>query len=124
MKTLQMMNNVEKGKMLADLFPDELKGILEAIHQITAMMTENKDEIVANWDNGFITVGMWYRLAQAVNISIKKCGNKLLSSSRFAHELFDGYCAIFTIHCIMTYAKREREGSKFWHMVNALFNFS
>lgn len=123
MKTRHEMNNVERGKLLADLFPDELQGVLDAIPLIYEMLSENKDDIASKWDNGLITFDFWFRLADDVNAIVAKQGKQLLKSRRFADQLFDGYYALFTIDCIVKHAGKERRDSNFYHMVCALFNY-
>lgn len=115
------MNNVERGKLLADLFPNEVQGILNAIQAIYKMLKDNESEVRADWDNGFISADAWYRLADEVTEIVQKEGDKLLRSKRFSEQLFSGYYAIFTIDCIVKYADRERNGSNFHFMTKALF---
>lgn len=123
MKTRHKMNNVERGKLLADLFPDELQGVLDAIPLIYEVLSKNKADIISKWNNPLITFDSWYRLATGVNTVVAEQGAKLLKSRRFADELFDGYYAFFTIDCIVKYAGTERRDSNFYHMVNALFKY-
>lgn len=47
MKTRHKMNNVERGKLLADLFPDELQGVLDAIPLIYEVLSKNKADIIS-----------------------------------------------------------------------------
>lgn len=123
MKAVNEMNNVERGKLLADLFPSELQGILDAIPLIYKMLSDNKEEIAGNWDNGLITFDFWLSLANRIDGIIAKEGKQLLKSRRFSDQLFDGYNALFTIDCIVKYSEKERKGSNFYHLVNALFNY-
>ncbi len=123
MKALKDMNNVERGYLLANLFPDELTGIMDAIEGIHYNLVENKDTITKEWDNGTITVDFWYSLAHEVYSNVTRQRKQLLKSRRFADQLFDGYNALFTIECISKYAEEHRDGSKFHFMVNALFNY-
>ncbi|WP_410220741.1 hypothetical protein [Pedobacter sp.] len=122
MKTLIHMNNVEKGKLLADLFPNELLGVINYIRSTYENLKENEEEIRENWETNLITVDLWFTLADDVNSAVKTNGKKLLKSRCFSDQLFDGYCAIFTIDCIAKYAEKERKNSSFYHLVNALFN--
>lgn len=123
MKPLNKLNNLEKGKLLAALFPDEIKGMLNTISAIYKMLTENREQVEKDWDNGFMTAGQWYRLAEMCNEALTINRDKPYSTGRFAQEFFDGYIAIFTIDCVMKYADKERKETKFWHMARALFMF-
>lgn len=123
MKTRHKLNNMEKVKLLADLFPDELQGILNAIPLIYEMLSQNKVDIASKWNNPLISFDSWYRLATSVNTVVAERGSKLLKSKRFSEELSDGYLAFFTIDCIVKYAENERKDSNFYHMVIALFSY-
>lgn len=123
MKSLKQLNNVEKGKLLADLFPDEIPAIIEFIKAMYINLTDNETIIKKDWDNGLINVELWYRIAKDVDISINSNGKRLIKSRCFSDQLFDRYNALYTIDCIVKYADTERRESKFYHMVNVLFNF-
>lgn len=123
MKELNRMNNVEKGYLLAQLFPEEIKGILDAIEKIHYTLIEDREQIERDWDNGMLNINFWYSLAHEVYSKVTRQGKQLLKCRRFADQLFDGYNAIFTIDCIVKFAERERMGSKFYHMVQVLFIF-
>lgn len=120
---MHQLNNMEKGKLLADLFPEELPGILDAIPLIHGVLSQNKADIASKWNNPFMTCDSWCRLADGVNTVVAEQGTKLLKSRQFSNELFDGYYAFFTIDCIVKYAEKERKGSNFHHLVNALFKY-
>ena len=117
------MNNVEKGYLIAKLFPSEIKVILEAIEKIHYKMVEDKERIIIEWQssNGFINIDLWYSWAHDVYSRIVRQRKQLEKPRRFADQLFDGYNAIFTIDCIVKYAKSERGEGQFYHMVMALF---
>lgn len=118
------MNNVEKGKLLADLFPDELENIIKKLEENYCFLQEKKEEIFKKWKNDLITAHTWYQLAEFVNNAISKEQKRLLKSRRFADQLFDGYLALYTIDCIVKYAQSEKMDTKFYHLVSALFNLS
>lgn len=123
MKTLQQMNNVEKGKLLADLLPHELEGIIKEIQEYYQFLNENKAEAYKDWNFPFITAEMWHKLAEEVNDITMTEGKQLLKPRRFSDQLFDGYLAFFTVDCIMKYVERDKMNSKLYHLANALFNF-
>ena len=121
MKPLQNLNNVEKGKLLAALFPEQVQGILESVQQAWQYLTDNEDAIRSEWDNGFITFEFWYRVAGNVADAIVRNGKSLTkSSSLFADHLFDGHNALFTIDCVVKQAKHS-ENLKYRQAVALLF---
>jgi hypothetical protein len=121
MKPLQNLNNVEKGKLLAALFPEQMQGILESLQQACQYLTDNEEEIRSTWDNGFIPFEFWYRVAGNVADAIVRNGKGIAkSSSLFADHLFDGHNALFTIDCIIRQAKHN-DNDKYRQAVALLF---
>lgn len=123
MKSLEKLNNVEKGKLLADLFPSEIPHIIDFISTMYCNLTDNETVVKKDWNNGMIHVEMWYRIAKDVQHAINSNSRVIQKSRCFADQLFDHYNALYTIDCIVKYADMERKGSNFYHLVNALFNF-
>jgi hypothetical protein len=121
MKPLQNLNNVEKGKLLAGLFPYELQGILDSLQRACQYLTDNEEGIHEGWDNGFFPFAFWQRIAANVEEVLRKYDNRLTkSSSLFADQLFDSYNALFTIDCIIKQAKHS-ENPKYRQAVALLF---
>lgn len=122
MKTLDKMTNVEKGKLLADWFPELLPDLVATIKGAHDYLVSNEDEVRATWDNGFFNVNFWLRVAKDTGNAIERGGRKLGKSRRlFAEELFDGYNALFTIDCIDKY-KFITHNVKFLQAVRLLFD--
>lgn len=126
MKPLQNMNNVEKGKLLATLFPEQLKGILDSLTGGYNFLTENEEALRSTWGNELLTFDFWYRQAAEVADTVKRHNRALTnSSSLFADQLFDGYHALFTIDCIVKQAASLPplpENKRYELAVQLLFN--
>ncbi len=122
MKSLEQLTNVDKAKLLHELFPHEMPALLQYINQACSIIETDKDTIQANWDNGLLTAGFWFTLSNNANRTIEKYGNKLEKSSRlFADQLFDGYAALFAVECIVKYAIQKSDNKKFIKAVEMLF---
>jgi hypothetical protein len=95
------MNNTEKGKLLAALFPEQVAGILDSLTQTYQFLTENEETLRSAWDNEMLSFDFWVALAAEVADTVSR-HKKTLSrnSSVFAVQLFSGYHALFTIDCI------------------------
>jgi len=105
MKSLQSMNNVDKGKMLAALFPEKVQGILDSLAAAHAFLNENEETLRSSWDNILPDFDFWMQLAEQAHEILRQYGQRLAkSTSLFADQLFDGYIAIFTIDCIIKHA--------------------
>ncbi|WP_150114756.1 hypothetical protein [Chryseobacterium sp. IHB B 17019] len=108
MKTLEKMGNVEKGRLLAHLLPEELSNIVQYIEQQTTTFLHNETEIRSNWKGTLVTAEFWFTLVRNIDKSIKNCGSRLHKNHRwFADQLFDGYDALFTIYCLVEYSAKE-----------------
>lgn len=106
MKPLKNMNNVEKGKLLATLFPEQVRDILDNLKATYVFLTENEETLRNSWDNALLPFDFWYRQAAEVAATVDKHGEALKkSSSLFADRLFNGYNAIYTIDCIAKQAQ-------------------
>ena len=115
------MNNVEKGKLLAILFPEQLAGILESIAHAYRYLCDNEESLRQEWHNTLVTFDFWQGNAEGVQAAVNQYGARLTkSSSLFADQLFDGYYALFTIDCILKQAK-DSENSKYRQAVALLF---
>lgn len=122
MKPLEQLINVEKGKLLHELFPDEMPALLQHIKETCSLIDTDKDTIKARWENGLLTADFWFALSGNVNRIIGQYGAKLEKSSRlFADQLFDGYTAIYTVECIVRYASSKTANKKFMNAVAMLF---
>lgn len=109
MKTIDQLLNVDKSKIIFDLFRDEIPDFLEYTKAIAEKVASDKDELIANWNNPFLSYNQWLQLAEQVATAIKKYGKKLTKSGNlFADQLFDGYLAIFTNHCLEQYAHKAQ----------------
>lgn len=95
------MNNVDKGKLLATLFPEQVQGILDSLTEAHAFLNNNEETLRNSWENSLITFDFWMQLAEQAHNIISNYGQKLSkSTSLFSDQLFDGYTAIFTTDCI------------------------
>ncbi len=122
MKTLEKMNNVEKGKFLADLLPEELPEITHFMEQETQRFLNDKQKIRSNWTGTLVTSDFWYSLVRNVESKLKKYGSRLHKNHRwFADQLFDGYDALFTIYCLVEYANRQECDHKLKQAIHLLF---
>ncbi|WP_316835041.1 hypothetical protein [Pedobacter nutrimenti] len=123
MKPLHELSNTEKGKLLADLFPDELEGMVEMISGFSHYTINHKQEITTNWSNGFITPDFWCGLAAEVVQLINRHRYSMIRSSKvFSDQLFYGNTAVFTIDCIRKCAQSEGAPEKFKIAVDLLFD--
>ena len=124
MKPLEKLINVEKAKLLHELFPQEIPALLSYVSQVCATIREDTQLIREQWDNGLLTVEAWLSFTEEVDKKIKRYGNYLYKQSRvFADQLFDGYLSLYMVHCLNLYiTTRQHENYKFVQAIDLLFN--
>lgn len=106
--------NVDKAKVMFDLFRNEIPEFLEYTQAIADKVTSDKEQLSANWTNPFLSYYQWLQLAEQVNDIIKKYGKNIAKSGNlFADQLFDGYLAIFSNHCLEQYGINKAQSPKF-----------
>ncbi|RKR80669.1 hypothetical protein BDD43_0801 [Mucilaginibacter gracilis] len=123
MKPLENLNNVERAKLLHGLFPAEIPALLKYITGMSQTIAEEQEQIKATWQHPLIAVNLWLSLAAEAERKISQYGDKLKkSSSLFADQLFDGYAAVYLVHCLIQYTtERKLNNQKFSKAVNLLF---
>lgn len=123
MKPLNNLNNVERAKLLHELFPDEIPAILKYVKSLSMTIEEEKERLNSKWDNQLFSFPFWLSLAKDAEKKIDQYGEKLHKSSRlFADQLFDGYAALYLAHCLIQLtSQQEHQKKKFVKAVELLF---
>lgn len=123
MKRLQQLDNIAKGRLLYDLFPEAIPDAVRFIKTIADTICNDPGELKRNWKDNFFTVDFWTGLAKDAKEAIENNGTAIHQSSRrFSDQLFDGYAALFTVHCLHEYIKQEQcKNQSFRHAMPMLF---
>jgi hypothetical protein len=124
MQPLQMLNNVEKARLLHSLLSNEIPQFLGYLNEMTETVLNDRERITAEWKDQLFSVDFWFGLAGEVQRVMAKYPKELYKSSAvFADQLFDGYTAIFTAHALTQYVANGRNTDpKFKPAVELLFN--
>ena len=120
------MNNVDKGKLLATLFPEQVQGILDSRTAVHAFLNENEETLRSSWENTLLPFDFWLQLAEQAREIVNHYGQKLAKSTSLFADQFDGYVAIYTIDCIVKHASALPplpENERFGLAVKLLFNY-
>lgn len=116
------MNNVEKGYLLARLFPDTLQELTGVLQKRIDFFGQHREMIYGKWEDTLITAHFWYGLVESTQRIIRNQGVSLHRSARvFSDHLFDGYNAIFTISCLIDYTEQENCPYKLRQAIHLLF---
>jgi hypothetical protein len=121
MKTIDQLTNVDKAKIIFDLFKNEIPAFFEYTQAIADKVTNEQEVLKANWSNPFLSYHQWLTLSEQVNSIIKRHRKNLVKTGNlFSEQLFGGYLALFTNHCLEQYGTYKAQSSKFKHAI-ALF---
>lgn len=105
MKALAELDNVAKGYLLAKLFPGQLETLVGFIKQETERFRKHQQYVESIWGNPLFSKNFWFGLVDQSERIVERQGRNLFKSARiFSDHLFDGYNAVFTIHCLIEYA--------------------
>jgi hypothetical protein len=124
MKPLENLINVEKAKLLHELFPQEIRALLEYTYNMCLTIQEDEQLTRNQRENGLLTVEAWLSIVEEVKNKIDRYGKRLHTQSRlFADQLFDGYVALYMVHCMTLYTTiRKHPNHKFALGIDLLFN--
>jgi hypothetical protein len=124
MKALNQLTNTDKGKLLHELFPDEIPDLLDNIQSVCTHFKANREAYAKTWDFGLMSFDMWLQLAEQADNLIKKHRTNMVRSSKiFSDHLFHSfdYTVLFVNDRIIKYAEGKSENSKFKLAVALLF---
>lgn len=110
MKALKEMTNVDKGHLLAGLFPELLKEFVDFIKRETEYFRSEEACFRNNWNNNtYVNDILWYNLVGDIEKLIRSFNVALYRNPVvFGHQLFYGFYAVFTINCLIEYAQTEQ----------------
>jgi len=124
MKPLEQLINVEKARLLHQLFPQEIPALLAYTGNLCKTIQEEEQLLRSQWDNGLFTVDAWLSFVNEVGNKINRYGERLHTQSRlFADQLFDGYLALYMVHSLTQYTTiRQHDNHKFVQAIDLLFH--
>jgi hypothetical protein len=114
MKTIEQLTNIDKAKIIFDLFKEEIPEFLNYLQGMAEKIAHDEDELIANWSNPFLSYHQWLNLSKQVSATVKRYGKNLeKSDNTFAEQLFGGYAAIFSNHCLEKYGNHKSKSPRF-----------
>ena len=124
MKPLDKLSNIEKASLLHQLFPHEIPAFIEFVEGICEANIEQTEHNRRNWDDAIYTFDLWQSLSNNVLASITEHRTRIAKRHKlFASELFEGFDAMFMVHCMALYTQvRKHPTPSFVQAVNLLFN--
>lgn len=116
------MHNLDRGYLIASLFPEELKPLTEFIKKEAELFTKNREHVVAHWTEKNIDANLWFGFIANFERRYVKNGTRLYRNKKtFRDQLFDGYDALFTIHALIGYTEQKECNREFKYAIYMLF---
>ncbi|MBB3054284.1 hypothetical protein [Mucilaginibacter gotjawali] len=124
MKILKSLNNIQKAKLLHDLFSDEIPDFLKFLKGECENIKSNAMQIKADWKSNLFTAERWINLPAQTFQTIEKHQNDLQNSGYlFSEQLFSGFGAAFLSHHLWQYTEtKEYTVPKFKIAVDLFIN--
>lgn len=124
MKPLEHLINVEKARLLHELFPQEIPALLEYVYNLCLTIQEDEQLTPNQWEKGLLTAEVRLSTVQEARDKIERYAERLHKQSRlFADQLFDGHVALYMVYCMTLYTTiRKHTNSKFVLAIDLLFN--
>lgn len=105
MKALDELTNAMKGRLLFELLPHEMPGLLDHLAAVCADFRTNQEAYKKNWRNGFMPFDYWFSLSEECAALLKKHGHTMRKNSKvFSDQLFYGYTALFVNDRMVKYS--------------------
>lgn len=122
MKTIEQLTNVDKAKIMFELFRSEIPDFIKYVEDIAVTIANGKDELIANWNNPLLSYNHWLSLSQQMSATIKRYGKSLSKSAKvFSEQLFGGYSALFTNHCLEQYGLHVSKSQRFAQAISLFY---
>ncbi|WP_413670128.1 hypothetical protein ACEN9X_09415 [Mucilaginibacter sp. Mucisp86] len=122
MKPINQLTNVEMGRYIHQLFPEEMPQFIDYAKSVSEFVQQDAKN--KKWENDFLPPQLWMDIAKHTEQVILKYGVQLHKNSRlFSDQLFDGFNAIFIMHCLRLYTTTQQLANrKFSLAVDLFFN--
>lgn len=122
MKTLTELSNIEKARLLGQLFRRELPMIVESIEATCKQFLKEEAYVRAHWDNGFLQVDLWYTVVRELEVQIGKYRFDMGKSPNvFADQLFYGYRAMVSVQSLLKMDDINNGASSLKQAINLFF---
>lgn len=123
MKSLAELDNTAKAKLLHELFPEEVKPLIENLKQVCADFEQRQQEYREGWSFGFFSFDQWLSLSRQSMQRIERFEVSMIDSSRvFSQQLCFNLQVLFVNDRIIKYADQVSTNEKFKLMVQVLYH--
>jgi hypothetical protein len=123
MKPLNKLSNVERAKLLFELFPEEMPKFRSFMIELTEAIITDPAKLKSKAIDQIHTTEFWQELVNTAQRRLGQYGKRLAKRSRlFSEQFFDGYDSIYAAYCLHQYIiKDEGLNRKFRNAVLLFF---
>lgn len=123
MKPINKMNNVEKAKLLHQLFPQEIPAFVAYVKRVCQTIKEDEDRERQKAEHAIIGFDFWLQLVGNTERIIDRHGEQLHKKARlFSDQLFYAQNALLMQYCLRLYiGTRRHSNQSFVDLVRVLF---
>ncbi|UPK68015.1 hypothetical protein [Chitinophaga filiformis] len=124
MKGLLGMTNIQRAKLLFDLFPDDTAAFVPYAAEMAEKIKKEREQLKGQGTDTALFPGtFWLELAEEISRRIRSSDGKLQkSSTQFSEQLFEGDRAFLTKHCLLQYSISDKvKNLRFRQGVDLLF---
>ncbi|PWS33291.1 hypothetical protein [Pedobacter paludis] len=123
MKALNELTGSAKARLLHELLPEEIEGLITYIEEYCAHFSQHAESYRRDWKNGLISFNYWLALADETAKLISRYKLDMIKNSKvFSEQLYFTYTSLFVSDCIVKYADRENTSERFKLLVQVLFH--
>ncbi len=122
MKPLNKLSNIEKGRLLFDLFIDEIPYFITFAKDLTLSLLEDPGKLKTKPIDQLHTTQFWMELVTKAKERFEKYRKELEESGQFfSIQLFDEYDFIYSAYCLHQYLLNEECDRKLRLCIRMLF---
>ncbi|MCS4165154.1 hypothetical protein [Sphingobacterium sp. BIGb0116] len=122
MKTIEEMTNIEKAKLLADLFKPSLPELVQCLEAGCNAYLNNESATGPMWGHGIITAEFWFDQVRELKDHLMKYKSDMKKSVHvFAEHGFYGYRSLVSVQILLDYATVNIATSKLAAAIQLLF---
>ena len=122
MKPIDKLTNVERARLLFELFPGEIKLFINFTKDFTQEIIDNPEKLKNETVDQMHTTDFWQELVYNAKARLDKYGDNLANRRNlFSDQLFDGYDLLYARFCLQRSMTNEQCNRKFKQAVMLLF---
>ncbi|WP_147322041.1 hypothetical protein [Mucilaginibacter conchicola] len=122
MQPLKSLNYAQRAALLHNLLITDIPDFLSFLYEYTETVQDKSAEIRKTWTEQPLVADLWISLASTIQKLLNERSVELHNQSQsFSELLFRDFEAIFSVHVLLKYIKKETTSAKFRQAAELLF---